>query len=231
MKKIYSGTSGWAYSSWKPSFYPSKLSSKKFLNCYSSRLNSVEINYTFRTMPTEKLLVSWAAEAPPGFKFAVKANQTITHIKRLRSATKATSEFIDSLLPLKKADKLGPVLFQLPPNLKCDLSLLADFLAGLPRALRSTVEFRHDSWFQDGVYTLLRKANVALCLAESEKLETPNVHTADFFYLRMRKESYSAKVLKTIKQRVLGLAQKGDIFVYFKHEDTPEGAFHAEELL
>jgi uncharacterized protein YecE (DUF72 family) len=231
MKKVYSGTSGWAYSTWKPDFYPAKLSSKKFLSYYSSRLNSVEVNYTFRSMPTEKLLMGWEAETPPDFKFAVKANQTITHIKRLRSATRATSEFTDSLLSLKKANKLGPVLFQLPPNLKCDLSLLTDFLAGLPRALRSTVEFRHDSWFQDGVYAVLRKANVALCLAESEKLETPNVHTADFFYLRMRKDKYSAKVLETIKQRVLDLAQKGEVFVYFKHEDTPEGAFHAEELL
>lgn len=123
------------------------------------------------------------------------------------------------------------MLFQLPPNLKCDPSLLADFLAGLPRALRSTVEFRHDSWFQDGVYALLRKTNVALCLAESEKLETPNVHTADFFYLRMRRERYSAKAIDIIKQRVLGLAERGDVFVYFKHEDTPESAFHAEELL
>jgi uncharacterized protein YecE (DUF72 family) len=231
MKKVYAGTSGWAYSSWKPDFYPPKLSSKKFLNYYSNRLNSVEVNYTFRSVPTEKLLVGWAAEAPRDFKFAVKANQTITHIKRLRSVTKATSEFIDSLLPMKKAGKLGPVLFQLPPNLKCDLSLLTDFLAGLPRAVRSTVEFRHASWFQDGVFAALRKANVALCLAESEKLETPDVHTADFFYLRMRKEEYSAKALEAIKQRVLNLAQKGEVFVYFKHEDTPEGALHAEGLL
>ena len=231
MNKVYAGTSGWAYTSWKPDFYPPKLSSAKFLNHYSGRLNSVEVNYTFRTLPTEKLLLGWMSETPPHFKFAVKANQTITHIKRLRNAVKATSEFIDSLLPLKEQGKLGPILFQLPPNLKCDLPLLADFLTGLPRQVRSAFEFRHDSWFQDAVFALLRKADAALCLAESEDLETPSVQTADFYYFRLRKDSYSAKVRKTIAQKVLSLAHEGEVFAYFKHEETPEGAFHAEELL
>jgi uncharacterized protein YecE (DUF72 family) len=231
MKAIYAGTSGWAYTTWKPDFYPAKLSAAKFLNYYASRLNSVEVNYTFRSRPTEKLLKGWMAETPPGFKFAIKANQTITHIKRLRNAGKATSEFIDLLLPLKEAGQLGPMLFQLPPYLKCDLPLLTDFLAGLSEDVRSAFEFRHDSWFQDTVFAILRKAKVALCLAESEKLETPEVHTADFSYFRMRKEKYSAKDQKSLKQKVQNLAQKGDVFIYFKHEDTPEGAFHAEELL
>src|SRR4029077_16128692 len=124
MKKIYAGTSGWAYGTWKPDFYPAKLSSTKFLNYYANRLNSVEVNYTFRTIPTEKLLKGWIGETPPGFKFTIKANQAITHIKRLRNAVTVASKFIDSLLPLKEADKLGPLLFQLPPNLKCDLPLL-----------------------------------------------------------------------------------------------------------
>jgi uncharacterized protein YecE (DUF72 family) len=231
MKKIYAGTSGWAYATWKPDFYPAKVSSAKFLNYYASRLNSVEVNYTFRSLPTEKLLMGWMAATPAGFRFAIKANQTITHIKRLRNVDKVTSGFIDSLLPLKEAGKLGPVLFQLPPNLKCDLPLLTDFLAGLSQDARSAFEFRHDSWFQDGVFTILRKANVALCLAESEKLETPDVHTADFFYMRMRKEKYSAKERKALKRKVLNLAQKREVFVYFKHEEAPEGAWHAEELL
>ena len=231
MKKVYAGTSGWAYTSWKPDFYPPKLGTTKFLNYYASRLNSVEVNYTFRTLPTEKSLAGWMAETPPDFEFAIKANQTITHIKRLRNAAKVTSEFIDSLLPLQKTGKLGPVLFQLPPNLKCDLMLLTDFLAGLPRHVRSAFEFRHPSWFQDGVFAALRKANVALCQAESEKLETPDVQTADFSYLRLRKENYSTKVRKTIAQKALHLANLGEVFVYFKHEETPEGALHAEELL
>src|SRR6202158_6076171 len=210
MKGIYAGTSGWAYATWKPGFYPAKLSSAKFLNYYAGRLNTVEVNYTFRSFPTEKLLTGWMAETPPGFKFAIKANQTITHIKRLRSTDKATSEFIDSLLPLKEAGKLGPVLFQLPPTLKCDLPLLTDFLAGLSEDRLSAFEFRNDSWFQDGLFTVLRKASVALCLAESEKPETPDVHTADFFYMRMRKEKYSAKARKSLRQKALNLAQKGE---------------------
>src|SRR5258708_30230478 len=126
MTKVYSGTSGWAYTTWKPGFYPAKLASGKFLSYYASRLNTVEVNYTFRTFPTERLLESWISAAPGNFRFAVKAHQSITHIKRLRDAGKAASEFILSLRPLEQAQKLGPVLFQLPPFLKCDLPLLED---------------------------------------------------------------------------------------------------------
>ena len=231
MKRIYAGTSGWAYTTWKPGFYPAKLSSAKFLHYYATRLNSVEVNYTFRSLPTKKLLVGWMAETPPGFKFAIKANQAITHIKRLRSADKATAEFIDSLLPLKEAGKLGPVLFQLPPNLKCDLPLLTDFLAVLSQDVRCAFEFRHESWFREDVYDSLRKARVSLCLAESEKLVTPDVHTTDFFYLRMRKEGYPTKARTLLKWKVPNFLQKGEVFVYLKHEETTEGAFYAEELL
>ncbi|MGA2430942.1 MAG: DUF72 domain-containing protein, partial [Candidatus Acidiferrum sp.] len=126
---------------------------------------------------------------------------------------------------------LGPVLFQLPPYLKCDVALLRDFMAALPRTLRSAFEFRHVSWFTDEVYEAMRAANVALCQAESEKLETPDVQIADFAYLRLRKEDYSAKERNALTGEVADLAKKGDVFVYFKHEDTPEGALHAEALL
>jgi len=138
---------------------------------------------------------------------------------------------VASLQPLDAEKKLGPVLFQLPPYLKCDVALLKDFLAILPRSLRSAFEFRHVSWFSDEVYEVMRGANVALCQAESEKLETPDVQTADFAYLRLRKEDYSAPERKALTGQVAGYAQRGDAFVYFKHEDTPEGALHAEELL
>jgi uncharacterized protein YecE (DUF72 family) len=231
MPKIYAGTSGWAYTSWKPKFYPPKLGSANFLNYYATRLNTVEVNYTFRSVPAEKLLTGWAAATPPDFKFAVKAHQTITHVKRLRDATKLTQEFISSLQPLAKSRKLGPILFQLPPYLKCDLKLLGDFLTGLPYQTRAAFEFRHDSWFADEVYSLLRKSNVALCQAESEKLETPHVQTADFSYLRLRKDSYSVRDRGALARRVLDLARRGEVYVYFKHENTPEGALHAEALL
>ena len=229
--KLYAGTSGWAYPQWKPDFYPAKLAAAKFLGYYSSRLNSVELNYTFRRFPTGKLLSGWIAATPADFKFAVKANQAITHIKRLKDAEDVTSRFLASLSDLREAGKLGPVLFQLPPFLRCDLPRLKDFLAQLSRDTRSAFEFRHDSWFTDEVFTLLREANAALCEAESEKLETPHVRTADFTYFRLRKQSYSAQERSELAKRVHELAQSGDVFTYFKHEDTPEGAFYAEDLL
>jgi uncharacterized protein YecE (DUF72 family) len=228
---IYAGTSGWAYASWKPNFYPAKLASAKFLNHYASRLNTVEVNYTFRRFPTEKLLRGWIEATPAGFQFAIKAHQKITHVARLRDVAEFTSDFLRSLQPLDEEKKLGPVLFQLPPFLKCDVALLQDFLAALPKSLRAAFEFRHASWFSEEVYTALRAANAALCNAESEKLETPDVQTADFAYLRLRREEYSAKERKALEQRIGQLAGKGDVFVYFKHEDTPEGALHAENVL
>ncbi|MFY9531665.1 MAG: DUF72 domain-containing protein [Candidatus Acidiferrales bacterium] len=231
MSKVYAGTSGWAYPQWKPEFYPAKLASAKFLDYYASRLNSVEINHTFRRFPTEKLLTGWIAATPGEFKFAVKANQMITHVKRLRGAVEYTLQFLSALRPLQDESKLGPVLFQLPPYLKCDLELLADFLKGLPRALRATFEFRHASWFCEEAFTLLRNANVALCQAESEKIEAPDVQTADFIYMRLRKEKYSPKDRKALARKVAELAQRGDVFVYFKHEETPEGVLYAEELV
>jgi len=229
--KIYAGTSGWAYAGWKPDFYPAKLASAKFLGYYGTRLNSVELNYTFRRRVTEKLLSGWIAATPADFKFAVKANQSITHVLRLRDASKATLEFIGSLDPLRDAGKLGPVLFQLPPFLKCDLARLEEFLGGLPRGTRAAMEFRHESWFSDDVYKLLREANVALCQAESDKIETPDVATADYRYFRLRKEDYSAGARKALSRKVGDAARESDVFVYFKHEDTPEGALYAEALL
>jgi uncharacterized protein YecE (DUF72 family) len=231
MPKIYAGTSGWAYPSWKPSFYPPKLASAKFLGYYASRLNTVEVNYTFRARPTEKLLAGWIAQTTADFKFTIKAHQSITHIKRLHEVGKATSDFFASLNSLRLADRLGPVLFQLPPFLKCDLARLDEFLAVLPAYSRSAMEFRHQSWFTDEVFDRLRRVNVAICRAESEKLATPDATTADFSYFRLRKEEYSTSDLKTIKGKVATAAAHGDVYVYFKHEDTPDGALYAEALL
>jgi uncharacterized protein YecE (DUF72 family) len=228
MGEIYTGTSGWAYGSWKPDFYPAKLSAAQFLNHYASRLNSVEVNYTFRQIASEELLLRWAEATPADFRFAVKAHQRITHIKRLHDPAETTAEFLASLEPLRKAKQLGPVLFQLPPNFKCDVARLREFLAAVPSWVRATFEFRHESWFSEEVYAELRKAGAALCLAESEELKTPEVVTTDFHYLRLRKERYSRKA---VAERVRKLARSGDVFVYFKHEETPEGALHAEALL
>ncbi len=231
MAKIYAGTSGWAYPSWKPDFYPPKLPSAKFLGHYATRLNTVEVNYTFRRFPTEKLLRGWIEATPADFQFAIKAHQKITHIKRLRDVAGFTADFLTSLQPLDVEKKLGPVLFQLPPYLKCDVALLKEFMVSLPRQLRTAFEFRHESWFSEEVYAAMRGSNVALCQAESEKLQTPDVQTADFAYLRLRKEEYSAAERKMLARKIADLAKHGDAYVYFKHEDTPEGALNAESLL
>lgn len=231
MAKIYAGTSGWSYASWKPDFYPAKLAAPKFLSYYGTRLNSVEVNYTFRRFPTEKLLEGWIAATPEEFKFALKAHQMITHIKRLRGTGDWLTRFFSSLRPLEDAHKLGPILFQLPPNLKCDVALLNDFFEELPPGLQSAFEFRDRSWFSEEVYALLRANRAALCQAESEKLETPVVETALFAYLRLRKEEYSPRELAQLKSRVLKAADQGDVFVYFKHEETAEGALYAEGLV
>lgn len=232
MARVYAGTSGWSYPSWKPVFYPAKLASAKFLSYYATRLNSVEVNYTFRRFPTEKLLEGWISATPADFKFTLKAHQMITHIKRLRDTGDWLTRFFSSLRPLEDASKLGPILFQLPPNLKCDLPLLVNFLEELPPGIRPAFEFRDPSWFCEEVYNALRAKKAALCLAESEKLETPAVQTAGFAYLRLRKGEYSPKELAQVTSRVHELAAaRADVFVYFKHEETPEGALCAERLL
>src|SRR5437868_14175306 len=154
MSKLYARTSGWPYASLKPDFYPAKLKPAGFLGYYGTRLNSVELNYTFRRFPTEKLQMGWIAATPPGFKFAVKAHQNITHIKRLRGAGELATQFIAALRPLEEEGRLGPVLFQLPPFLKCDLPLLREFLESLPCGARAAFEFRHESWFNEEVFAL-----------------------------------------------------------------------------
>lgn len=230
MANFFTGTSGWAYASWKPEFYPAKLASAKFLQYYSSRLNTVEVNYSFRHLVAEKTLQNWIAATPSEFKFSLKANQRITHIKKLKGAAEDARRFLDSLQPLAQAGKLGPVLFQLPPFLKADVTLLEDFLAALPRSGRFSFEFRHVSWFNDHVLEILRKHNVALCVAESETLETPDAITSDFCYYRLRKGEYSEVERKATVDKIKQRLARGDVFVYYKHEETPEGARYAEEL-
>ena len=232
MARLFAGTSGFAYPGWKPRFYPEKLPSKKFLEYYSRRLNAVEINYTFRRLPAASTLAGWVEQTERGFVFAPKANQRITHIQRLKDAAEPTAVFLKSIDPLRSARRLGPILFKLPPTLKCDAALLGEFLTQLPDDLRYTFEFRHTSWLADPIYQLLSDHKIALCAAESEKLETPEVITADFVYYRLRKPEYSAEDRKKIADSAHRMVADGkDVFLFFKHEDTPEGALYAEEIL
>jgi len=231
MAKLFCGTSGFAYTTWKPDFYPASLPSKRFLEHYGQRLNAVEINYTFRRLPSASTLENWVNATPGGFVFPVKAHMRITHIQRLKPS-EFTDVFFRAIDPLRTARRLGPVLFQLPPAMKCDTALLADFLATLPADLRYAFEFRHASWLADPVYDLLKKHGIALCLAESEKLVVPEVITADFVYSRLRKPEYTPADRDEIGSRVQQILASGkDAYVFFKHEETPEGALYAQELL
>jgi uncharacterized protein YecE (DUF72 family) len=231
MPRLYSGTSGFAYPSWKPDFYPEKLPSKKFLSYYSQRLNAVEINYTFRRLPSPSTLENWVSETSAGFTFPLKAHMRITHILRLKPS-EFTEVFFKAIDPLRSAGRLGPVLFQLPPAMKRDDALLSAFLPALPTDIRCAFEFRHASWLADPVYDLLKQHGMALCLAESEKLVIPEVITADFVYSRLRKPDYTVEDRAEIANRAEQLLAKGkDVYVFFKHEETPAGALYAEELL
>ena len=232
MATLFAGTSGYAYPVWKPGFYPDGLPAARFLEHYAGRLNSVEINYTFRHTPSSSTLASWAKATPPGFAFAIKAHQRITHVHRLKDAAEATEGFLKALDPLHTAGKLGPVLFQLPPYLKLDLDRLAAFLPLLPRDRRHAFEFRDPSWLTEDMYALLREHGVALCVAESERLEIPEVITADFVYFRLRKPDYTEDDVTDIATRARDILNAGrDLYVMFKHEDDPAGALNAEQLL
>lgn len=232
MAQIYAGTSGWAYPSWKPDFYPAKLAQTKFLQHYATRLNAVEVNFTFRQLLKETTAQKWIEQTPDTFRFSAKAHQVITHIKRLKKTEDFLPRFLGTIEPLARAGKLGPLLFQLPPNLKVDMTLLEEFLGVLPRAVPSAFEFRHVSWFADEVFELLKKHNRALCVAESEDRTTPDVVTADFTYYRYRKPSYTAEERRAMVGRLQEHRQAGrNVFAYFKHEDTPEGALYAAAVL
>jgi uncharacterized protein YecE (DUF72 family) len=232
MATLFAGTSGFAYPAWKPGFYPAKLPANQFLKHYAQRLNCVEINYTFRRLPSASTLESWVEATPPGFVFAVKANQRITHIMRLKNAGEATELFLKMIDPLRTSRRLGPILFQLPPHLKCDVDLLRGYLDLLPAGMRYAFEFRHASWLADPVYEVLRERNVSLCVAESEKLEVPEVITADFVYYRLRKPEYTEEDVEAIAARSKDLLASGrDLYLMFKHEESPEGALNAELLL
>ncbi len=228
---LFAGTSGWAYSAWKPDFYPQKLAASKFLGYYASRLNAVEVNYTFRHMLSEKTIQNWVACTPGEFRFCIKAHQAITHVRRLKSTEDFLKRFLSSVEPLAAAGRLGPILFQLPPNLKADPAQLEGFLSLLPRAVRAAFEFRHESWFSDPVFDILRRYNSALCLAESERLETPDVVTADFSYYRFRKPEYSEAERRQIAKQISSSSMQRDVFAFFKHEENPQSALSAVELL
>ena len=227
---IWIGTSGYNYPEWKSNFYPSDLAAAKMLPYYAARFPTVEINYTFYRMPNEKLTGGWAAQTPSPFKLTLKAPRRITHDSRLKN----TGELVDAFCRVAGTlgDKLGALLFQLPPNLKRDAALFDAFLEELPPRVCAAFEFRHPSWFDDEIFERLAKRNLALCIADSEKLSAPVKVTADYAYFRLRDEGYGpadiARWGETIKKET---ASCRDVFVYFKHEEQGKGPEFARLLV
>jgi len=219
---IWIGTSGYNYPEWKGSFYPSDLPAAKMLPYYAARFPTVEINYTFYRMPNEKLVGGWAAQTPDTYRLTLKAPRRITHDSRLKNCADLVDGFCRVAGTL--GPKLGALLFQLPPNLKKDLALFDAFLNDLPPKAPAAFEFRHASWLDDDVFGRLKARNLALCVADSERMSTPVTLTADYAYFRLRDEGYTPDEIgrwaEIIKRETTACRE---VFVYFKHEEAGKG--------
>jgi uncharacterized protein YecE (DUF72 family) len=215
--RLLAGTSGFAFKEWKGSFYPEDQAADGMLGFYATKFGTVEINNTFYRLPKEQVLRDWAAQVPDGFTFAIKASQRITHFARIKAEAKAPLDFLLSNTEVLGA-KLGPVLFQLPPNFKKDLERLRVFLALLPNDRRFTMEFRDSSWFDEDVAAELRARNVAMCITDQADFATPPIATAAWGYLRLHRFDYSAPMLADWAQRVREQPWQ-EVYVYFKHDE------------
>lgn len=221
MTEFLLGTSGYAYREWKGKFYPAKISPDDMLGYYGERFSAVEMNNTFYHLPKADVVKEWARQVPASFRFAIKAPQTITHRKRLKNAKAETDELLRTIAVLKR--RLGPVLFQLPPNMKIDLPRLDDFLTLLARRVPAAVEFRHASWLNDDVYACLRRHRAALCIADAEDLPAVEpIDTADWGYVRLRREDYTDRQLRAWITKLRAQKWKR-AYVFFKHEETGSG--------
>ena len=230
MPRYRVGTSGYNYPEWRGAFYPEKWPQKKMLPYYAERLDTVEINYTFYRLPTERLLAGWSAATPPGFRFTLKAPRRITHEARLADCESLTGAFCDAAVTL--GDKLGALLFQLPPSFRKNVDVLARFLGTLPPGVRSAFEFRHVSWHDADVIELLQEHEVALCVADSERLRTPVRVTARHGYFRLRDQGYDDADLARWAATITGSTDPcDDVYVYFKHEERGTGPAFARRLL
>jgi len=231
--RAFVGTSGWSYATWRPKFYPEGMKTKDFLRFYAERFGTIEINYTFNHLPTEKNVAEWTAATPEGFVFALKASQQITHRKQLREPADTLPVFFERARPL--GARLGPILFQTPPWVKRDDDRLAMFLAALPRDVRCALEVRDPSWYADDVYELLRTANVALVHAEGEGHPSPIetiAATAGFAYVRLRaREGYPDAAVDAWSARLRAVRESGkDVYAYFRHDDDGSNALSAMRL-
>lgn len=227
--KFLVGTSGYAYKEWKGSFYPAKLPQKEMLAYYATQFSTVEVNYTFRQLPSPNVVAAWAEQTPESFRFVLKARQVITHFKRLQGAEKETDDFLRMASILQ--ERQGPILFQLPPNFKKDVSRLATFLSYLNGRTKVAFEFRHASWFDEDVYACLREHGAALCVADAEDLPAADlVPTASWGYVRLRDEGYADKDLREWAKRI-DCQSWDEAYVFFKHEDSGAGPKLASRFL
>ena len=228
-RRLLAGTSGYSYKEWKGPFYPEKMKPADMLAFYAERLSAVEINNTFYRMPKKSVLENWAAQVPDGFRFSIKASRRITHFKRLKDTSEEMEFFLGNVDVL--GDRLGVLLFQLPPNLKCDVERLDAFFELLPDGLPAAFEFRHDSWRDDAVHERLRARNFALVAVDAEDQEPPELmEGASRGYLRLRRPDYDRAALA---EWALQIARQGwdQTFVFFKHEDEGAGPRMATEFL
>lgn len=227
--KLHVGTSGYSYKEWKGAFYPERLPAKEMLHYYAERLPAVEINNTFYRLPKADMLEAWGEQVPPGFVFSLKASRRITHLKRLKGAADETDYLFRTSAVL--GEKLGVILFQLPPYLKKDAARLESFLTQLPEGARAAFEFRHPTWLDEETQALLRVRDCALCLAETDDGDRPEViSTAGWGYLRLRRESYTeAELLQWIES--IRAQNWSHAFVFFKHEDEAAGPRMAQQFL
>jgi uncharacterized protein YecE (DUF72 family) len=227
---IYVGTSGYNYPEWRGTFYPEAFPTKEMFGFYRERFHTVEINATFYRMPTPKTTAGWLEQAPPGFKYALKAPRQITHMKRLKECEDSVKFFCDSARGL--GAHLGTLLFQLPPNLKADLPRLETFLKCLPSDLQAAFEFRHESWLSDETYALLERQGIALCIADFGDKTTPLRATARHGYFRLRDEGYTPADLERWAVELISHGTSWqDAFVYFKHEEEGKGPEFAQAFV
>ena len=223
------GTSGFQYSEWKGNFYPEDLATAKMLPFYAERFRTTEINYTFHRIPAQKTIENWKAQTSEKFRFALKAPQKITHWAKLRDCSDTLEYFCKIVTDLD--ERLGPVLFQLPPTFKKDIDVLNSFLREIP-SMRVAFEFRHEFWFDDEIFELLKLRNVALCIADTDSIATPENITADYGYLRLRREDYTGDDVKRWSEFVREQgANWSDVFVYFKHEESGIGPKLARQMI
>jgi uncharacterized protein YecE (DUF72 family) len=259
MGNVYIGTSGYAYKEWakphhvvrstdsstqpngaeklgsersveerRPSFYPEKTPEREFLSYYASKLRGVEIDYTFYRMPSAKTLTGWRDGTPAGFKFALKASQKITHFERLRLPS-AAHDYLQGVVPTL-GDRLGAMLYQLPPNFRCGVDRLETFLASRTSSTPAAFEFRHESWFTPEVYALLEKKGVGLVINDGDEGCTPLERTAPLVYLRLRRSGYSDEERECWRERIRDWARGGDVFAFIKHDNGLPGIEMALEL-